>query len=182
MFWPWQRIFSISFIIITLFAWLYVLVGILLKWGKHLYDYTNSLRGKACVHRTSLDLPLFVGVYEQIQQTERSCISFLRLWYLILELFRHCGILGLFRQCGIFDEFRHCGYLEYFRPCGILEYLVVRTLWYFRIVLIVWYFRMVKTVWYFWIVQKVWYFRIVPTVRYLRIVPSVWYFRIVRIV
>ena len=66
------------------------------------------------------------------------CWLFLRLWYLILELFRPCGILELFRPCGI---------LELFRPCGIFG--IVPTVWYFGIVPTVWYFGIVQTVWYF---------------------------------
>ena len=42
-------------------------------------------------------------------------------WYLILDLFLHCGILDLFLHCGILDLFLHCGILDLFLHCGILD-------------------------------------------------------------
>ena len=44
----------IAFCIITMFTRLYVSVGILLPYGKQLYDRAISLRGDDFAHKTSL--------------------------------------------------------------------------------------------------------------------------------
>ena len=52
----------IAFFIITVFAWLYVKVGILLTREKHLQDRIISIRRDVWVHKTSLTPPLFIEV------------------------------------------------------------------------------------------------------------------------
>ena len=63
----------IAFFMITLFARIYVRVGILLTCGKHLpmHDRIISLTGEACAHKTSLAPPLFIEVSVPIQENER---------------------------------------------------------------------------------------------------------------
>jgi hypothetical protein len=86
-----------AFLIKTLFARLYVKVGILLTCGKDLHGRIISLRGELYAHRTSLiPPPLFIEVSMPGQERERSCICVLRVsmlpLYWILELGRQCGI------------------------------------------------------------------------------------------
>ena len=52
----------IAFFIITLFARLFVRVGILLTYGKHLLDRIISLRGEVCTHKPGLTTPRFIEV------------------------------------------------------------------------------------------------------------------------
>jgi hypothetical protein len=63
---------------------------------------TESLRGDAWAHKTSLTLPLFTEVPVPSQKSERSCIcvledmdfaSFYNFFYLILELFQSWNFL-----------------------------------------------------------------------------------------
>jgi len=66
------------FITRTLFALLFVRVGILLTCAKHLHDRIFALRGEVWVHKTSLKLPLFIEVLMLSQESERLCIYALR--------------------------------------------------------------------------------------------------------
>jgi hypothetical protein len=89
----------IAFFIITLFARLFVGVGILLTRGKHLHDRIISLRGEVWAPNTSLSPPLFIKVPVPGKESERSCICGLVVLILYLSAIL---ILELFRQCGIF--------------------------------------------------------------------------------
>ena len=66
-----------AFFITTLFARLYMMVGILLTCIKHLHDHNISLRGEGQEHKTSLTLPLFIEVPVPSQESEQSCICVL---------------------------------------------------------------------------------------------------------
>jgi hypothetical protein len=67
----------IAFFIITLFAWLYVTVGIILTCGKQLRDHIISLRVEISANKTSLILPLLIEVPVPSQESEQSCICML---------------------------------------------------------------------------------------------------------
>ena len=66
-----------AFFITTLFARLYMMVGILLTCIKHLHDHNISLRGEGQEYKTSLTLPLFIEVPVPSQESEQSCICVL---------------------------------------------------------------------------------------------------------
>jgi len=70
-----------------LFARLYVRLGILLIFEKHLHDGTISLRGEVWAHKTSLICSLFieVPVYVPIQENKRSSICVLGVMYLCVR-------------------------------------------------------------------------------------------------
>jgi len=67
----------IAFLIITLFARLYVVVVILLTCVKHLQDRIISLRGDVWVHKTSLTPPFVLEVPVPRQESEKSCLCVL---------------------------------------------------------------------------------------------------------
>ena len=54
----------LAFLLITM---LYLRVGILLIYGKHLHDHTISLRGEVWSNKTSKTPPLFTEVAEPSQ-------------------------------------------------------------------------------------------------------------------
>jgi len=60
--------------VITLLAWIYVRVGILLTCGKHLHDHIISLKGDVWGHKTSLTQPRFTEVPVPSKEYDRSCI------------------------------------------------------------------------------------------------------------
>ena len=62
----------------TLFARLYMMVGILLTCIKDLHDRIISLRVKGQEHKTSLTLPPFIEVSVPSQESEQSRICVLR--------------------------------------------------------------------------------------------------------
>jgi hypothetical protein len=64
----------IAFFIITLFTLLYVKVGILLTYWKHLHDYIISLSREVCARTTSIALPLIIEVSVLSLESEWSCI------------------------------------------------------------------------------------------------------------
>ena len=66
--------------------------GILLTCEKHFHDLIITLRGKVCVHKTSLAPPTFIEVPVSSQESERSCGCVLGLS--ILELIRQCSIFS----------------------------------------------------------------------------------------
>ena len=57
-----NRHFHFAFLIITLLAWLLVMVGILLTGGKHLQDRSIFTRWDVGVHRASLTPPSLIEV------------------------------------------------------------------------------------------------------------------------
>ena len=59
----------IAFFIMTLFARLYVRVGILLKCGKHLHYHIISLREEVCGIKLVLDFSFFSAVFSDIYNT-----------------------------------------------------------------------------------------------------------------
>jgi hypothetical protein len=63
----------ISFFIITMFAWLYVMVEFLITCRKDFHESIISLRRKveAWAHKTSLTLSLFIEVPVLSQESER---------------------------------------------------------------------------------------------------------------
>ena len=67
----------IVFFIITLFPQLYVRVGILFTYGKHLHDHIISQRGEVWAHTISLTPPLLIEVAASNQESEWSCICVL---------------------------------------------------------------------------------------------------------
>jgi hypothetical protein len=67
----------IAFFIITLFARLYVTVGIILTCRKQLRDHIISLRVEISANKTSLILPLLIEVPVPSQESEQSCICML---------------------------------------------------------------------------------------------------------
>ena len=81
----------ISFVIITMFAWLYVMVEFLITCGKDFHESIISLRRKveAWAHKTSLTLSLFIEVPVLSQESERHVFVcqgyrvwlFLQFWY-----------------------------------------------------------------------------------------------------
>jgi hypothetical protein len=64
----------IAFFIITLFSLLYVKVGILLTYWKHLHDRIISLSREVCGCKTSIALPLFIEVSVLSLESEWSCM------------------------------------------------------------------------------------------------------------
>jgi hypothetical protein len=71
--------------VITLFAWLYVSVGILMTFGENLHG-----REEIWAHKIRLRQPRFIKGTVISQESERSCISML--WVLIL----HFSMISIF--------------------------------------------------------------------------------------
>ena len=81
--------------IVTLFARLYVRVGILLACRKHVHDRTISLTGDVWSHKTSLTPNLLLKCLYQARKTNSHvCVYY--------EYRFFCGNLEKFRQCGTF--------------------------------------------------------------------------------
>jgi hypothetical protein len=55
----------IAFFMITLFALIYVMVGIFLTYGKHLHNCIISLRGEVWAHITSSSITFLIPVPSQ---------------------------------------------------------------------------------------------------------------------
>ena len=93
----------LAFFLITMFYRLYLRVGTLLIYGKHLHDHTISLRREVWSNKTSKSPPLFIEVTVPSQERERSCICVLR------------GISCLFQRfvCWILELFRHCFFFHF---------------------------------------------------------------------
>ena len=62
----------IAFFVITLFAWLYVSVGMLMTFGENLHG-----REEIWAHKTRLRPPIFIKGTVISQESERSCINML---------------------------------------------------------------------------------------------------------
>ena len=117
----------IAFFIVTLFAWLYMSVVILLTCGKHLHDCIISLRGEVWAHKTRLTLHFIVKRLNQARKVTSHVFVCLGVSMLPLS------------------------------TISIVDFGTVPTVWYFGTVPTVRYFGTVPTVRYFGTVPTVRY-------------------------
>jgi len=75
----------IAFFMITLFARLYEMVGILLTYGKRLHDHIISRRVDVWAYKASLNSPCFIEVPMPSQESEWPCICVLLVMYLCVS-------------------------------------------------------------------------------------------------
>jgi hypothetical protein len=108
----------IALFIITLFSLLYVKVGILLTYWKHLHDRITSLSREVCGCKTSIALPLFIEVSVLSLESEWSymCVAEVSIAYFYdFSLgFFNCSDSVVFFVC-------HVNPLEKIQPCSPQE-------------------------------------------------------------
>jgi hypothetical protein len=108
----------IAFFIITLFTLLYVKVGILLTYWKHLHDRIISLSRETCARKTSIALPLFIEVSVLSLESEWSCICVVEV---SIDSFNDFSI-GFFNcSANVVFVVCHVNPLEKIQPCSTPE-------------------------------------------------------------